>query len=395
MFRKIVSNLSFSPSLITQIGFYANRLRSEELTRRITIVFVVLTLVVQSFAIFSPPESANASSEQDLIRGGVRDLDDLLARYDNNTDDIRDIYTALGVTREEIASSHKGTITSSDSIYATHRLSQYGNEQGETRFNYKSSSGSTGIRYISPLSLADTSPTKQQSGTQYDSWIGTSARLGWFAIIKANANLATEGYPSTVTADTSVATLPLTKSLSVTNLQTGSDATQGTVEPFNTLAYTIQVENTGETTVQTPLMLPIGDALQYATLADQGGGVFDKAHKTLSWGIISLKPRTAEKRTFALRIMSPIPATPTGTSDGNSYDCILSTSFGNTARVGLDCPPTKIAETLFASLPPVGPVIGLSLGIAILVIATYFYLRTRQLKKEIRLIRHNINTGAI
>ena len=396
MFRKFVSHLSFSPALITQIGFYANRLRGEELTRRLTVVFVVLALIVQSLAVFAPPESANASSEQDLIHGGVRDRDDLLARYDKNTDDIKDIYTKLGLTRADIERAHTSSVNSKDtSMYSTHRLSQYGSEQGETRFTYPSSTGGVGTRYISPLSLADASPAKQQSGTTYDAWVGNSNQLGWFAIIKANANLVTKGYPRTVAADTSITALPIVKSLTVTNLRADDDATTSTAKPFDTLAYTLHIENTGTTPIQVPLSLPIGDALQYAHLTDQGGGVFDKTHQTLSWGIVTLKPNTTEKRTFALRIMSPIPATPTGSSDPNSYDCILSTSYGSTAHVGLDCPPTKVAETLLASLPPVGPTLGFGLGIIILSITIYFHLRTRQLKKEIRIIRYNINTGTI
>ena len=117
MFRKLVSNLSFSPALITQVSVYAHRLRQEEVTRRMTVVFVVLALVMQSLAVFFPPDSANAASEQDLIRGGVQDLDDLLVRYDNNTDDIKDIYTTLGVDRSEIAAAKSGSFNSKNNIY--------------------------------------------------------------------------------------------------------------------------------------------------------------------------------------------------------------------------------------------------------------------------------------
>ncbi len=61
MFRKLVSNLAFSPALVGQLGFYAKRLRKEEATRRAGLVFVALALVVQSFSVFSPPESATVS----------------------------------------------------------------------------------------------------------------------------------------------------------------------------------------------------------------------------------------------------------------------------------------------------------------------------------------------
>jgi len=54
MFRKIVSNLAFSPALVGQLGFYAKRLRREEATRRVGLIFTALALVVQGFAVFTP-----------------------------------------------------------------------------------------------------------------------------------------------------------------------------------------------------------------------------------------------------------------------------------------------------------------------------------------------------
>jgi len=71
MFKKIVSNLSFSPALIGQLSFYAKRLKNEEVTRRTAVVFMILAIIVQSMAVFQPPESANASSANDLITGGL------------------------------------------------------------------------------------------------------------------------------------------------------------------------------------------------------------------------------------------------------------------------------------------------------------------------------------
>ena len=62
MFRNIVSNLPFSPALVGQLGFYAKRLRKEEATRRLGLIFTVLALVVQSFAVFQAPEPVNATT---------------------------------------------------------------------------------------------------------------------------------------------------------------------------------------------------------------------------------------------------------------------------------------------------------------------------------------------
>lgn len=396
MFRKLVSNLSFSPALITQVGFYAHRLRQEELTRRLTVVFVVLALVVQSLAIFSPPESANASSEQDLIRGGVQSLDDFLARYDKNTDDIKDIYTTLGVDRSEILSAQAGEFNSKDkSIYSVSRYGQYSPEQGETSFSYKRSSGGTGIRYVSPLSLADTSEAKKQSGTTYDAWIGQSAKLGWFAIIKASASIATKGYPATIVPDSSVATANVVRSITSTNLTQSAPSSTIAARPFDKLSYTISVQNNSQRTIQVPLSVNLADTLEYSNLVDGGSGKLDLTTKTLSWGAVAIPAGTKQERTFAVQILSSIPAMPTGKSNANSYDCIMAANFGTTSSVPVNCPAIKGAENIINEFPRVGIITNIVFSALLFATVIYFYYRTKQMKKEIRLIRHNLNTGTI
>ncbi len=119
MFRKLVSNLAFSPALVGQLGFYAKRLRKEEATRRIGLVFVTLALIVQSFAVFTPPESANAADADNIIYSGIRDKAELLAVYDRGVDsagrnDIQQIYAQFGVTRDDLANTQPGTYYTGD-----------------------------------------------------------------------------------------------------------------------------------------------------------------------------------------------------------------------------------------------------------------------------------------
>lgn len=119
MFRKIVSNLAFSPALVGQLGFYAKRLRKEEATRRIGLIFTVLALIVQSFAVFSPPQSANAANGDNVIYSGFSTKSDLLNIYDRGVDsagraDIQQIYTHFGISRQDIASSQQGTFYTDD-----------------------------------------------------------------------------------------------------------------------------------------------------------------------------------------------------------------------------------------------------------------------------------------
>lgn len=119
MFRKIVSNLAFSPALVGQLGFYAKRLRKEEATRRIGLIFTALALVVQSFAVFSPPESANAANGDNVIYSGITSKEDLLGIYDRNVDsaghrDIKAIYTHFGISRQDIANSTMSSYYTND-----------------------------------------------------------------------------------------------------------------------------------------------------------------------------------------------------------------------------------------------------------------------------------------
>ena len=97
MFKKIISRLPYSPSMIHSLGFYAKRLRKEEATRKIGLILTALALIVQSFTVFSPPESANAADSSDLIYGGISSGQQLMAHYDANTNNIHDLYDHLGI----------------------------------------------------------------------------------------------------------------------------------------------------------------------------------------------------------------------------------------------------------------------------------------------------------
>ena len=147
MFRKIVSNLPFSPALVGQLSFYAKRLRKEEATRKSALVITALALVVQSFAVFSPPEAANASSSADFVRGGVSSVRDFLKYYDRNYNHIKSIYNSLGITRAEIASAKK-TVIGEGSRYNWSMTSLYSYAQGQRSWNYGS-----GTAYYRPMRL--------------------------------------------------------------------------------------------------------------------------------------------------------------------------------------------------------------------------------------------------
>jgi len=183
MFRKIVSNLPFSPALVGQLGFYAKRLRKEEATRKAALIITALALVVQSLAVFNPPEAANASSNADFVPGGVSSVKDFLKYYDHNYRHIKSIFNSLGIKRSEIASAKK-TVIGEASRYNWAMTSLYSYSQGQRAWDYGG-----GNVYYRPMRLT------QEGGDRHTVFYAHSASMGWFAIKKDCGNLITSKVP--------------------------------------------------------------------------------------------------------------------------------------------------------------------------------------------------------
>jgi hypothetical protein len=514
MFKKIVSNLPFSPALVGQLGFYAKRLKKEEATRRLGLIFLALTLVVQSFAVFQPPQSANASSDTDMVTGGISSLSDYLKSYDANTKHLRDTMNYVGITRHEIAMASYGTFKTGDKL-SWGFASRFSYAQGEREHPVFNDSG---VRvttvYSRPLKLWG------NANMQIEAWIGHSATMGWFAIMRSCGNLVTNTLPTPIepsygcddltaklisgnqykfsgsasanngasiisyefdfgdntnktstnpndilhtyaskgatynarlsvnfkvngvsksassnacTAKIMVSQPPtpppcslnpnllasdenckpcpgnnslwiddescvpnIIQSKTATNTSQGFvDATTVTAHSGDQISYTITVENTGLSSKTVKLEDHLGDVLEYSNLIDNGGGSFDNNTKTLSWSDVTLAPKEQQTRTFVVKVMDEIPATASGATDPTSYDCIMTNIFGNSTNINVDCPAPKIVENVAKELPHTGPTENIIFSGIIFAITTYFYVRTRQVKREVQLIRKDVSTGTL
>ncbi len=197
MFRKLVSNLAFSPALVGQLGFYAQRLKKEEATRRVGLIFTALALVVQSFAVFSPPESANAAgSPADFTPRAATSVSDYLGFYDQNTNNIKDLFTTLGITRDEIAGTQAQWLNSKQDGLVTWGLTpHYSYAQGERTYTIRTSSGGVRTFYNRSLTLWDSSHGIT-NGTAYKIYVGWSAKFGWFGLRLECGNLITKTQPA-------------------------------------------------------------------------------------------------------------------------------------------------------------------------------------------------------
>ncbi|HET6622760.1 MAG TPA: hypothetical protein VFG56_02385, partial [Candidatus Saccharimonadales bacterium] len=204
MFRKLVENVPFSPALVGQLGFYAHRLKKEEATRRLGLVFTALALVVQSLAVFAPPESANAANPSDFIYGGVTSVHQVLEAYDRSArgnGDLKDIMDYVGITRAELARMKSGSINSKGHGTGDRAWQTWGREhrfsaaKGEVKHIVPLDHGGNSTVYSKPLWLYDHLPYTIKHGSTYPAFVGHSKKLGDFAIMKGCGNLVSTKTP--------------------------------------------------------------------------------------------------------------------------------------------------------------------------------------------------------
>ena len=189
----------------------------------------------------------------------------------------------------------------------------------------------------------------------------------------------------------------------IVSTKTATNMTQGMVEASTVTAragdkvsYTVTVQNKGLVSEAVTMQEDLSDVLEYASIVDQGGAEFNQQSKVLTWPSVTLAAGQKQSRTIAIQMMSDIPSTNTGTGVKTSYDCTMMNTFGNTVNINVDCPVEKVVvEQVVSELPQTGPRENMIFAAVLLSIVTYFYARSRQLGREVRLIRRSLNTGTI
>lgn len=129
MFRKLVSNLPFSPSLINQLGFYSRRLKKEQFTRKVGLIVTVLAVITQTLTFLAPAQATLAASANDIIyNGNGKTKAGIVQAYANNRDqlgrrDIQKIFNYYGINSTNLNASRVVTIksTTANNYWSTGR----------------------------------------------------------------------------------------------------------------------------------------------------------------------------------------------------------------------------------------------------------------------------------
>ncbi len=329
MFKKIVSRISFSPALVAQLGFYAKRLRKEQATRRLGLIFVALALVVQSLVVFRAPEPANAAHASDMVPGGLGwtnpDINRFLALYDSNSGWTKSAADYFGITRADITAARYGTFKVGNKIGWGWDTQM----PGTTAVPIKDANG-THVRTLYGRTINHYYPPSKD----IPAFIGYSERIGWFAINVECGNIVTDVY----------APKPLPAPAKITASKTGVNITQGKVDATKTTArendvisYTVSAKNEGGTAKEVALVDTIADVLKFSQLTDAGGGTLDTAKGTLTWPSVTLAPAQSVSKTYRVKMNASLV---TDTDSCTMQNVFLDKNL--TVKVGCSTPPANI-----------------------------------------------------
>lgn len=189
MFKKLLSNLPYNPSLIGKVNFYAGRLRAESSVRKLGVVFLVLALGVQIFAVAIPSEPTLAASNNDIVYGGAKDKGDMVNKCNSNQQSFKTILAHFGIDCLRI---YAGTDTTINSKSYNGKLRSLGRIAygfaGETPVSI---AGTT--YFMRPLSAWDSSG----SGSNYKVLRGKALDGSTFFIMYDCANIVIIAEPPT------------------------------------------------------------------------------------------------------------------------------------------------------------------------------------------------------
>ena len=429
MFEKILSTLPYNPSLVHQMAFYGKRMREERSIRSLGVLFVVLAFVVQFVAVLAPPQSSVADSSNDLVNGGIKSAAQASTDCLNNVRNYRDILNYYGISCGDVGSAPTISLKSTDynkQLYSAGYIPR--KIAGETPANIP------GVQtiYWRYLWSWDTYAYSTYSALQVKSSITGKT----YFILYNCGNLVSVGIPSpppapkpapaptpsppptttiiitdvcpnipgiqTTTSQCKPCTAALSsqdtiacvaESKAAANLtQNIPDANNTTAHAGDTIRYTLYAKNTGKASVTKFVMQEnLSDVLDYADVVSLDGGSMD-SNDIVSWPAATIAAGTILNHQITVKVKSPIPATPTSSSDPGHFDLIMTNVYGNAININL--PPVNIVQAS-QKLPNTGPGTSITIVSFIVLITGYFAARARLLSREAAIAIQETTAGGL
>ncbi len=340
MFKKLLSNLPFNPSLITQVSFYAKRLHKEAVLRRAGLIMVSLAMAVQLFAVISPAEASNQCSSNDVVRCGFSTRDEAVQKCNSNAYGYGSILSYYGITCAMVANASTQSVKSTangNTLYSMGR-NPY-SKPGE----YAVDIPNAGHFYLRPLSSWDSAG----ASTYRMLTLKTPDGQPFMLMYDCGNIVIKKGYSPPAKKEPAAA-LRLAKANNPT----------GPVKPGDTISYTLAFTNTGGTAAFFSVNDRLDPHLEYVD-STYNGWILKRNGQETSW--MNNTPYNTFGNTDAfgtpgfITIRARVKAdTPSGTSvcnvgwlgDVNTTTKAIQTGAPVTVcnPVVIDCPSGTIAN---------------------------------------------------
>ncbi len=380
MFKKLVSNIPFNPSLIEQIPEYRASLRKELKLRVIGLSFLVIAFLAQLFISLFPAQPTLAKSPNDLIYGGFSSKAQAQTDCNNNLHGFQEILAYYTISCSDINSTNNAAITTASfhkKIYSLNRLA-YG-QSPESLVNINNHS--YWLRPIWKGNGLDSVSLQALSGV-------TTTGLHYY-ILYNSGDIAFVGQPIFSTG--CIHNCP-ELSLSVRDFQS-DNANNTKVIPSEEILYTLVASNPTKKTINNfTIGTNFSNALAYSKPTNLYGGTIKNG--VVSWPVTSIRSGQTVAKTVAFTVDNPVNKTPLSSTDPNYFNLKMTTTYGNTIVLNLPWSLTKYIELKInnGSLSML-KIYSLIISFLLVLFAAYFVCRNLLILKELKKLKEDYLNG--
>ncbi len=389
MHERIVTSALMSPSTRGELRLLARK-RQRLMKQYLFLLFLSgLFLLTQFFGILAPGTPPDEAVKGSVEPSGITSNQTLLSRYDTRQSAVRNLAEILSISREELEAAKETVVSGNSSplvewsLAPTFVSALSSGESSNPSFVIK---GPAGISYYGHY-------VKPGEKRQANALGGQSNKAGSFAVLKQTGNfissraaaLKTDSCARVLTENTPVCpSHDLVKnSIAINNLTYKTEAKFIKTHPGDELAYSLSIRNMNSEAVNILPEIHVGDILEYSRLTDNAGGSLDQRTQILSWQKTVIPPKQTRFYNFKIQIVNSIPSVAQSNLNKASYDCRLSTFFGDTYSLRLACPVQKVVEK-FINMP-FNPLL-LALAGVFFCISVLLYTRSYVLHRELDII---------
>lgn len=372
MFRNLVANLSFNPGLIDRVSSYKRELEHEAGRRQKGFFLLVVALLINMAALtFQMPVH---SSPNDLF-SGLDSRDAVLAAWDGNGQGLREVYSALGLTRidlERLGDSQKLTLNSNQWLVGRLPVTTYG--QSADVWNELAIKAGKNTVYERPVEALSA------DGATYDGLPGP----GFWIINGGRALVLDQRYvPPTDLLVDSGSVAGLQRYQLAQNL---SRPGQTTAQAGDVWEYQLFSRNQTKQPITFSGRDRLDSLLQYAILWGLPSGLTYQNDQSLTFQA-TVAPGQTDQRSFKVKFKQPLPPSATPSLLSPDYSCVVYNSSGTLSEVKLSCPLMKRIEQTSRQLRPNSITLAVSLGVIVCLLSLVLYYRADLLSRQLGIIR--------